>query len=138
MKFPWYGLIHPALAVFTLGYGLRIAQIALSRINDWDYPLRQQRNRTITYLLLCVGNFVTGMFFATIIRGRGLELKLPGHLVLSVIVLGVTALATVVTFGRSRMGEVAPITRLHPILMVISLTGVLTQGILTLLRVFGI
>ena len=37
-----------------------------------------------------------------------------------------------------RMGEVAQVTRSHPVLMVISLAGVLTMGFLTALRLFGI
>lgn len=138
MKIPWYGFIHPVVSLLTLAYGLTIAQVGLTRINDWDYPLRQQRNRTIAYFLLCVGNFLLGLLFATLIRGRGAELKLPGHMALSIVVLVVTAAATVVTFGKTRMGEVAQVTRSHPVLMVISLAGVLTMGFLTALRLFGI
>jgi hypothetical protein len=138
MKVPWFGYLHPLLSLATLVYGLRIAQVSLTRINDWDYPLRQQRNRTIAYFLFCVANFLLGLLFASLIRGRGTELALPGHMALSFVVLGVTAVATVVTFGKTRMGEVAQITRIHPVLMVISLTGVLTLAFLTGLRLFGI
>ena len=135
---PWFGYLHPAVSLLTFVYGLRIAQVSLTRINDWDYPLRQQRNRTIAYFLLCVADFLLGLMFAVLIRGRGTELKLPGHMVLSMIVLVVTAVATIVTFGKTRLGEVAPVTRTHPILMVTSLAGVLTLGFLAALRVFGI
>ena len=38
---PWYGFIHPLLAIGTLAVGLVTGQVSLTNINDWNFPMRR-------------------------------------------------------------------------------------------------
>lgn len=132
----WYAFIHPVLAVAALGVGLVTAQTSLSRINDWDFPLRKQRSRTITFFLLCVANFGTGLFVNTALRDAGRGIKLTAHLPLSIAVLVITFVAALVTFLRSKLGEVSPLMRYHSVLTTVALALILTMGFLGLITLF--
>ena len=61
---PWYGFIHPVVAIATLVFGIMIAQTSMSRTEYWDFPLRRQRTRSTVYFLLCVANLIMGFLFA--------------------------------------------------------------------------
>jgi hypothetical protein len=132
----WYAFIHPVLAVAALGIGLVTAQTSLSKISDWDFPLRKQRSRTITFFLLCVANFGTGLFVNTALRDAGRGIKLTAHLPLSIAVMAITFVAALVTFSRSKLGEVSPLMRYHSVLTTIALALILTMGFLGLIALF--
>ena len=51
---PWYGFIHPLLAIGAIALGLVTAQTSLSKVSDWDFPMRRQRSRSIYFLMLCI------------------------------------------------------------------------------------
>jgi len=134
---PFYAFVHPALAVFTLVWGIAVGQVSLAKLAEWDFPLRRVRSRTIVYFLLCVANLGMGLVAAALLAGIGREPKLPLHLVLGIIVCVLALLAALTSFGRSRPGEAPDLMRWHPILVVASLALILTQGFLsglTLLR----
>lgn len=134
---PWFGFIHPVLAIATLALGLVTAQTSLSKISDWDFPLRRQRSRSITFLLLCVANFGLGLFVGTALREIHKSVKITGHLPLSIIVLVAAFLAALVTFARSRPGEISPLMRWHSILLIAAVALILTMGFLGGLNLFS-
>jgi hypothetical protein len=76
---PWYGFIHPLLAVATVWLGLVTAQTSLSKISDWDFPLRRQRGRTIVFFMLCIANFAVGLFVNVALRDIHKGVKITGH-----------------------------------------------------------
>ncbi len=129
---PWYGYIHPLLAIATLALGLVTAQTSLSRITQWDFPFTTQRHRSIVFLLLTVANFVIGLLVTADLRGRGFDTRLTGHLPLAIITMVLALAAALVTFTRSRSGEVSGAMRIHPLLMVAALTTIFTAGMLVL------
>lgn len=133
---PWYGYIHPVLALVTLIYGLTIGKVSLSRLDDWDFPLRLVRKRTFIFALLTILNLGVGLLVQAILVGSGKGFHLVAHLPLAILVVALALLATLVTFSKSRPGELPPIMRWHPILIVISLALTMTMGFITLLRVF--
>jgi len=133
---PWYGFIHPVLAVVTIGLGLVTAQTSLSKISDWDFPLRRQRGRTIIFFLLVIANFIIGLFVNAGLRVIHKGVNITGHLLLSIIVLAVGFLATLVTFARSRPGETPPLMRWHSMLLIAALALMLTMGFLGALNLF--
>jgi Mn2+/Fe2+ NRAMP family transporter len=134
---PWYGYMHPAMVVITFGLGLATAQTSISKMNDWDFPMRRQRSRTIVFFLLCLANFAVGLFVNTALRGIHHGVKLTAHLPVSIAVMVVAFAAALVTFARSRPGEVATVMRWHSILMVACLALVLTMGFLSALILFS-
>jgi len=134
---PWYGFIHPLLALGTLWLGLVTAQTSLSKVSDWDFPLRRQRNRSIVFLLLCVANFGLGLFVNTALRGIHKPVRMPGHVVLSIVVLSTAFLAALVTFTRSKPGETPPLMRWHAVLSIIAVASILTMAFLGGLKLIG-
>jgi FtsH-binding integral membrane protein len=133
---PWYGFIHPLLAVATVWLGLVTAQTSLSKISDWDFPLRRQRGRTIVFFMLCIANFAVGLFVNVALRDIHKGVKITGHVPLSVIVLVAAFLAALVTFARSRPGETPPLMRWHAVLSIAALAVILTMGFLGALNLF--
>ena len=133
---PWYGFIHPLLAIVALGLGLVTAQTSLSKISDWDFPLRRQRGRTVVFFLLCVANFAIGMFVDVALRDIHKGVKITGHLPLSIFVLVTAFLAVLVTFARGRPGELSPLMRWHSMLSIAALAVILTMGFLGGLSLF--
>ena len=134
---PWYGFIHPLLAIGTFALGLVTAQTSLSKVSDWDFPLRRQRNRSIIFVLLCVANFGMGLFVNTALHGIHKGVKLSGHLTLSIIVLVAAFLAALVTFARSKPGETPPLMRWHAVLSIAAVALILTMAFLTGLKLIG-
>lgn len=134
---PWYAFIHPVLALGTLALGLVTAQTSLSRVSDWDFPMRRQRSRSITLLLLCIANFVIGLFVNMGLRGIRKEVVLSGHMTLSIIVLVAAFLAALITFTRSQPGRTPPQMRWHAILVVLATALMLTMAFLTGLKLIG-
>jgi hypothetical protein len=132
----WYAFIHPLLAVGTTVLGLITAQTSLSKMNDWDFPLRKQRSRTVIFFLLCVANFGIGLFVNIALAGLHKGIKLTAHLPLSIVVLTITFLAALVTFTRGKPGEVSPLMRYHSVLTTLALALVLTMGFLGLIQLF--
>jgi O-antigen/teichoic acid export membrane protein len=128
---PWYGFIHPLLAIGTLWLGLVTAQTSLSKGSDWDFPLRRQRNRSIIFLLLCVANF------AAALRGIHKEVMISAHMTLSIVVLVAAFLAALVTFTRSKPGETPPLMRWHAMLSIVAIAVILTMGFLGGLKLIG-
>ncbi|UCG44221.1 MAG: hypothetical protein JSU73_06345 [candidate division WOR-3 bacterium] len=136
---PWYGFIHPLLAIATLVFGIMIAQTSMSRTEYWDFPLRRQRTRSIVYFLLCVANLVMGFLFATALRGRGVDVKLSLHVPLAIAATATALLAAAITFTRSRRpGELPGVMRYHGWFVAVSLAIVLTMAFTGVLAVFGV
>ncbi len=134
---PWYGFIHPLLAIPTIWLGLVTAQTSLTKISDWDFPLRRQRYRSIIFVLLCVGNFAIGLFVNVALRGLHRGVKITGHLPLSIFVLAAALLAALITFARGRPGETPPIMRWHAVLSIATVAVILTMGFLGALNLFS-
>jgi len=134
---PWYGFIHPLLAIGTLALGLVTAQTSLSKVSDWDFPLRRQRNRSIIFVLLCVANFALGLFVNTALRGIHKGVSISGHMTLSIIVLVAAFLAALVTFTRSKPGETPPLMRWHAMLSIVAIAVILTMAFLGGLKLIG-
>jgi hypothetical protein len=132
----WYAFIHPVFAVGALVLGLITAQTSLSKVNDWDFPLRKQRTRSIVFFLLCVVNFSAGLFVNTVLRGVHKGIQMTAHLPFSIAVLALSLLAALVTFGPSKPGSVSPLLRYHSILTAIALALILTMGFIGLIMLF--
>lgn len=136
---PWYGYIHPVLAIATMVYGVKIAQVSVARLLEWDFPLRQQRNRTVIFFLLCIANLVLGLLVNSLLRGQGRGVNLTFHLPLAIIICVLALLATLVTFARPRQpGEVPGLMKFHPWLVVLPVVGIMTAGFIGLLAAFGV
>jgi hypothetical protein len=134
---PWYGFIHPVLALGTLVLGLVTAQTSLSKVSDWDFPMRRQRSRAIAFLLLCIANFVIGLLVNMGLRGIRKGVVLSGHMTLSIVVLVAAFVAALVTFARSEPGKTPPQMRWHAILTVLATALILTMVFLTGLKLIG-
>ncbi len=132
----WYAFVHPVLVVGALVLGLITAQTGLSKVNDWDFPLRKQRTRTIVFFLLCVVNFGVGLFVNTVLRGVHKGIQMTAHLPFSIAVLVLALLAALVTFSPSQPGKVSPLLRYHSILTTIALALILTMGFIGLINLF--
>ncbi|MEO0009644.1 MAG: hypothetical protein ABIK51_03880 [candidate division WOR-3 bacterium] len=135
---PWYGYIHPVLALLTFGYGVTIGQLTLSRLGEWDFPLRRLRQRTLIYFLLTLANLGLGLLFNALLTGQGKAVRLLAHLPLAIAAAVLALLATLVTYGKARPGEVPASLRWHPLFTVASLALIMTMGFTALLKVFGI
>ncbi len=133
---PWYGFIHPVLAILTLIYGLNIGKVSLSRLGEWDFPLRRVRRRTFIFALLTILNLGLGLLVNTVLAGRGQRVELVAHLPLAILVSASALLATLVTFSKGPLGELPPRMRWHPILITIGLALIMTMGFIALLKIF--
>ncbi len=134
---PWYGFIHPVVAVGSIALGLVTAQTSLSKVSDWDFPMRRQRSRTIYFLLLSIANFVMGLVVNLALRNIHKGIVLPGHLTLSIIVMVLAFAAALLTFTRSQPGQTPPHMRWHATFMVAAVALILTMGFLTGLKLLG-
>jgi hypothetical protein len=134
---PWYGFIHPILAIGTIALGLVTAQTSLSKVSDWDFPMRRQRSRSIFFLMLCIANFVMGLFVSMGLRSIHKGVVLSGHLTLSIIVLIAAFGAALVTFTRSEPGKTPPHMRWHAILIIVAVALMLTMTFLVGLKLIG-
>jgi len=134
---PWYGFIHPAVAIGSIALGLVTAQTSLSKVSDWDFPMRRQRSRTITFLMLCIANFVMGLLVNMGLRNSHKGVVLSGHMTLSIIVLVAGFVATLITFTRSQPGQTPPHMRWHAILMIAAVALMLTMMFLVGLKLIG-
>jgi len=134
---PWYGFIHPALAIGTLALGLVTAQTSLSKVSDWDFPMRRQRSRTIIFLLLCIANFVMGLFVNMGLRSIHKGVVLSGHMTLSIIVLIAALGAALITFTRSEPGQTPPHMRWHATLTIVAVALMLTMTFIAGLKLIG-
>lgn len=134
---PWYGFIHPALALGTIALGLVTAQTSLSKVSDWDFPMRKQRSRSIAFLMLAIVNFILGLFVNMALRGIHKGVGLSGHLTLSIIVLVAALGAALVTFTRSEPGQTPPHMRWHATLMIAAVALMLTMTFLVGLKLIG-
>ncbi len=136
---PWYGFIHPVFAVLTLVYGIVTARISLGSPEDWNFPLRRVRTRSVVYFLFCVANLVMGLMISSALRGRGVDVDLTFHVPLAVAALVLALLASLATFTRSRKpGELSSFMRFHGWIIAVSLAAILTMGFIGLLALFGI
>ena len=134
---PWYGFIHPLLAIGTFAYGVALGQTSMSKLNDWNFPLRRQRYRSIVFFLLCAANFVVGLVASAMMRGTGHGVKITGHMPLAVVALIFSVIGTLVTFARAKPGELSGTMRLHPVIIIIALASILTMGFLSIMALFG-
>ena len=134
---PWYGLIHPALAIGTFALGLVTAQTSLSKVSDWDFPMRRQRSRSIAYLMLCIANFVMGLLVNMGLRSIHKGVVLSGHITLSIIVMVAAFGAALITFTRSQPGQTPPHMRWHATLTIAAIALILTMAFLTGLKLIG-
>ena len=135
---PWYGFIHPALAIGTLALGLVTAQTSLSRVSDWDFPMRRQRSRSIAFLMLCIANFVMGLLVNMGLRGIYKGVELAGHMTLSIIVLIAALGAALLTFTRSEPGKTPPHMRWHATILIAAVALMLTMTFLVGLKLIGV
>ncbi len=113
------------------------AQVSLSKVSDWDFPMRRQRSRSIAFLLLCIANFVIGLFVNMGLRVIHKEVALSGHLTLSIVVLVAAFVAALITFTRSQPGQTPPQMRWHAVLTVLATALILTMAFLTGLKLTG-
>lgn len=134
---PWYGFIHPLLAIGTLALGLVTAQTSLSRVSDWDFPMRRQRSRSIYFLMLCIVNFIIGLFVNMGLRNIHKGVVVSGHMTLSIIVLVAALGAALLTFTRSEPGQTPPHMRWHATLMIAAVALMLTMTFLFGLKLIG-
>ncbi len=134
---PWYGFIHPALAIGTLALGLVTAQTSLSKVSDWDFPMRRQRSRSIVFLLLCLANFVMGLLVNMGLRSIHKGVAISGHMTLAIIVLLAAFGAALITFTRSEPGQTPPHMRWHATLMIAAVALMLTMTFLGGLKLIG-
>ena len=134
---PWYAFIHPALAIGTFVLGLVTAQTSLSKVSDWDFPMRRQRSRSIAFLLLGIANFVIGLFVNMGLRSIHRGVVLSGHMTLSIIVLVAAFGAALMTFTRSQPGQTPPHMRWHATLTIAAVALILTMAFLTGLKLIG-
>ncbi|MFO7639203.1 MAG: hypothetical protein R6X14_07940 [bacterium] len=136
---PWYGFIHPLLAVATMVQGVRVAQVGMNKVLDWDFPLRRQRRGSVIFLLLCLLNLGLGALVNGALRGLDREVKLTAHWPLALAVTGLALLAVIVAFVRSRRpGELAPLMRIQHWLIMVPSVLILTMGVIGLLKLFGV
>lgn len=136
---PWYGFIHPVLAVGTMVYGIATAQTSIKRLGDWDFPLRRQRTRSTVFFLLCVANMVLGFVVRIILRAQASDVALTFHAPLAIITVVLALGASLVTFSQGkRPGELPNLMRLHPWLVVVAVVIIMTMGFIGLLKLFGI
>lgn len=135
---PWFGFIHPLLAVFTLGYGMTIGQISLSRLEDWDFPLRRVRKRTLIFFFLTLANFLVGLIVNIILAKTSARVKIFAHMPMAVVTVVLAFLAALLTFSKGRPGELPPRMRWHPMLVIASLALIMTMGFTALLKVLKI
>jgi hypothetical protein len=134
---PWYVFIHPLLAIGTIALGLVTAQTSLSKVSDWDFPMRRQRSRSIYFLMLCIVNFIIGLLVNMGLRNIHKGIVLPGHLTVSIIVLVAAFLAAIVTFTRSQPGQTPPHMRWHAVLLIAAIALMLTMTFLIGLKLIG-
>jgi len=135
---PWYGFIHPVLAIGTLALGLVTAQTSLSKVSDWDFPMRRQRSRSIAFLLLCIANFIMGLFVNMGLRGIHKGVELSGHKTVSIVVLIMALGAALLTFTRSKPGQTPPHMRWHATIMIAAVALMLTMTFLVGLKLIGV
>jgi len=134
---PWYGFIHPVIAIGTIALGLVTAQTSLSKVSDWDFPMRRQRSRSISFLMLCIVNFIMGLFVNMGLRNIHKGVTISGHMTLSIIVLIAAVVAALVTFTRSEPGKTPPHMRWHATLLVAAVALMLTMTFLIGLKLIG-
>jgi len=134
---PWYGFIHPLLALGTFVLGLVTAQTSLSKVSDWDFPMRRQRSRSIAFLLLCIANFVLGLLVNMGLRSVHKGVALSGHMSLSIVALVAAFIAALLTFTRSQPGQTPPQMRWHAVLTILATALILTMAFLTGLKLIG-
>ena len=134
---PWYSFIHPIIAIGTLALGLVTGQTSLSKVSDWDFPMRRQRSRSIAFLLLCIANFILGLFVNMTLRNIHKGIVLSGHMTLSIIVLVAAFVAALLTFTRSEPGQTPPHMRWHATLIIAAVALMLTMTFLTGLKLIG-
>jgi heme A synthase len=134
---PWYGFIHPVIAIGSIALGLVTAQTSLSKVSDWDFPMRRQRSRSIAFLMLCIANFVMGLLVNMGLRNIHKGVVLSGHMTLSIIVLIAAFGAALLTFTRSESGKTPPHMRWHATLMVAAVALMLTMTFLVGLKLIG-
>ncbi len=134
---PWYAFVHPALALGTIALGLVTAQTSLSKVSDWDFPMRRQRSRTIAFLMLAIVNFIIGLFVNLALRGIHKGVVLSGHMTLSIIVLVAGFIAALLTFTRSEPGRTPPQMRWHATFMIAAVALMLTMTFLVGLKLIG-
>ena len=134
---PWYGFIHPVIAIGSIALGLVTAQTSLSKVSDWNFPMRRQRSRSITFLLLCIANFVMGLLVNLGLRSIHKGVVLSGHMTLSIIVLVAAFGATLITFTSSEPGKTPPHMRWHATFMIAAVALMLTMTFLVGLKLIG-
>ncbi len=136
---PWYGFIHPILAIITFVYGTTIAQLTISKLEEWDFPLHRLQKRSMIYFLLTLANLILGFLFNTILANQGRRIVLLAHSPMAVTATILALLATLVTRVKSRRpGELPPVIRWHPLLAIASLALIMTMGFLALLKLLKI
>jgi uncharacterized membrane protein YozB (DUF420 family) len=135
----WYGFIHPVLAIVTMVYGVRVAQTSMSKVLDWDFPLRRQRTRSIVFFILCLVNLGLGFVVGAALRGSEQGVSLTFHKPLAIIVCVLALVAAVLPFTRSRRpGELSGMMKLHHWFIIVPAVIILTMGFTGLLAAFGI
>ena len=136
---PWYGFIHPILAVFTAVYGIIITRTSISKLPGRDFPIRRQRFRSAAFFLLCVANMTLGFVVRTVLRGQSQDVKLIFHVPLAIGAVAFALLAVLVTLSRTkRPGRIPDVVGLHPWLLVVSIVLIMTMGFIGISSALGI
>lgn len=135
---PWFGFIHPIMALGTFVYGLFIGQVSMTKLDDWDFPLRRVKKRTLIYFVFTAISGVFGLIVNTILRSQGRGVVIFAHMPLGIATVVAALLAFVVTMGKRKPGELPQSMRWHPVLVVISLALIMTMALTALLKVLRI
>ncbi|NPV14368.1 hypothetical protein HPY86_05500 [candidate division WOR-3 bacterium] len=135
---PWFGFIHPIMALGTFVYGLFIGQVSMTKLDDWDFPLRRVKKRTLIYFIFTLISGVFGLVVNAILRSQGRGVVIFAHMPLGIATVVAALLAFVVTMGKRKPGELPQSMRWHPVLVVISLALIMTMAFTALLKVLRI
>ncbi len=135
---PWFGFIHPIMALGTFVYGLFIGQVSMTKLDDWDFPLRRVKKRTLIYFVFTAISGIFGLVVNAILRSQGRGVVIFAHMPLGVATVVAALLALVVTTGKRKPGELPQSMRWHPVLVVISLALIMTMAFTALLKVLRI
>lgn len=136
---PWYGYIHPLLALVALFHGVRTARVGMNKVLDWDYPLRRQRRWSLVFLALCAANLALGFAANALLARQDSAVKLTMHLPLAVAVTILALVAVIFTYIRPRRpGELSGPMRIQHWLLIVASVMIMTMVLTGLLRVLGI
>jgi heme A synthase len=99
--------------------------------------MRRQRSRSIAFLMLCIVNFIMGMFVNMGLRNIHKGVVISGHMTVAIIILVAAFGAALLTFTRSEPGQTPPHMRWHATIMIAAVALMLTMTFLVGLKLIG-